>query len=203
MNYYRMLKLLVKLNIFGLLLDISGGEILRLALYTRYTIVARRASKGILHTKIGLGVKKQWNDVLWLVQSSDHAHVSCDTMWLVQSSHAHVSRCVKQKCSWGVIGEECLRKREECHYKRYRQYYCIQDTLSSRAALVQPLGRVRRASKGILHTRIHDTLVYKTWNHIFVRAWPGGRVHARAKVSCIQKILYRPVRDWPSGCIGL
>ena len=34
---------------------------------------------------------------------------------------------------------------------------CIQDTLSSRAALglpaaVQPLGRVRRASKGILHT---------------------------------------------------
>ena len=34
---------------------------------------------------------------------------------------------------------------------------CIQDTLSSRAALgltaVQPLGRVRRASKGILHTR--------------------------------------------------
>ena len=37
---------------------------------------------------------------------------------------------------------------------------CIQDTLSSRAALglpaVQPLGRVRRASKGILHTSILD-----------------------------------------------
>ena len=33
---------------------------------------------------------------------------------------------------------------------------CIQDTLSSRAALglpCRPLGRVRRASKGILHTR--------------------------------------------------
>ena len=34
--------------------------------------------------------------------------------------------------------------------------HCIQDTLSSRAALglpaVQPLGRVRRASKGVLHT---------------------------------------------------
>ena len=30
--------------------------------------------------------------------------------------------------------------------------YCIQDTLSSRAALGMPLGRVRRASKGILHT---------------------------------------------------
>ena len=29
----------------------------------------------------------------------------------------------------------------------------IQDTLSSRAALGLPLGRVRRASKGILHTR--------------------------------------------------
>ena len=29
---------------------------------------------------------------------------------------------------------------------------CIQDTLSSRAALGLPLGRVRRASKGILHT---------------------------------------------------
>ena len=37
---------------------------------------------------------------------------------------------------------------------------CIQDTLSSRAALglpaVQPLGRVRRASKGILHTRFKE-----------------------------------------------
>ena len=37
--------------------------------------------------------------------------------------------------------------------------HCIQDTLSSRAALglpaaVQPLGRVRRASKGILHTSL-------------------------------------------------
>ena len=49
----------------------------------------------------------------------------------------------------------------------------------------QPLGRVRRASKGILHTRV-----------------------ARAKVSCIQvnwitinilyKIPYRRVRAWPS-----
>ena len=29
---------------------------------------------------------------------------------------------------------------------------CIQDTLSSRAALGLPLGRVRRASKGVLHT---------------------------------------------------
>ena len=29
---------------------------------------------------------------------------------------------------------------------------CIQDTLSSRAVLGLPLGRVRRASKGILHT---------------------------------------------------
>ena len=39
-----------------------------------------------------------------------------------------------------------------------RAVCCIQDTLSSRAALglpaaVQPLGRVRRASKGILHTK--------------------------------------------------
>ena len=44
-----------------------------------------------------------------------------------------------QNSSWGVI------------------FSCIQDTLSSRAALglpaVQPLGRVRRASKDILHTR--------------------------------------------------
>ena len=29
---------------------------------------------------------------------------------------------------------------------------CIQDTLSSRAALGLPLGRVRRAIKGIVHT---------------------------------------------------
>ena len=39
---------------------------------------------------------------------------------------------------------------------RIRSLICIQDTLSSRAALglpaVQSLGRVRRASKGILHT---------------------------------------------------
>ena len=38
----------------------------------------------------------------------------------------------------------------------YVIHFCIQDTLSPRAALglpaVQPLGRVRRASKGILHT---------------------------------------------------
>ena len=32
------------------------------------------------------------------------------------------------------------------------QHFCIQDTLSSRAALGLPLGRVRCASKGILHT---------------------------------------------------
>ena len=32
--------------------------------------------------------------------------------------------------------------------------FCIQDTLSSRAALGLPLGRVRRASKGILHTNM-------------------------------------------------
>ena len=37
-------------------------------------------------------------------------------------------------------------------------HICIQDTLSSRAALglpaVQPLGQVRRASKGILYTTV-------------------------------------------------
>ena len=84
-------------------------------------------------------------------------------------------------------------------------YCCIQDTLSSRAKLGLPaLGRLRRASKGILHT-----------NHIVARAWlvlvykiPYRRaprlacrvrranksilhtrlvrVRARAKLSCIQ-----------------
>ena len=45
--------------------------------------------------------------------------------------------------------------RTSCYAKR-----CMQDTLSSCArrawptGLVQPLGRVRRASKGILHTRL-------------------------------------------------
>ena len=45
------------------------------------------------------------------------------------------------------------------HYKsawdciQHSNTYCIQDTLSSRATLgLPPLGRVRRASKGILHT---------------------------------------------------
>ena len=45
---------------------------------------------------------------------------------------------------------------------------CIQDTLSSRAALglpaVQPLGRVRRASKGILHTIFAHYLSGKHFN---------------------------------------
>ena len=46
----------------------------------------------------------------------------------------------------------------------YLFYVCIQDTLTSHAALglpaVQSLGRVRRASKGILHTRfmlVHES----------------------------------------------
>ena len=37
---------------------------------------------------------------------------------------------------------------------------CIQDTLSSRAALGLPLGRVRRASKGILHTLLHVACLF-------------------------------------------
>ena len=50
--------------------------------------------------------------------------------------------------------KQILFKRSRCTNPFHR---CIQDTLSSRAALglpaaVQPLGRVRRASKGILHT---------------------------------------------------
>ena len=38
---------------------------------------------------------------------------------------------------------------------------CLQDTLSSRAALglpAKPLGRVRRASKGILHTNLEHKI---------------------------------------------
>ena len=41
---------------------------------------------------------------------------------------------------------------------------CVQDTLSSRAVLglpaVQPLGRVRRASKGILHSNLVSAQFY-------------------------------------------
>ena len=42
------------------------------------------------------------------------------------------------------------------------KHHCIQDTLSSRAALGLPLGRVRRASKGILHTR--NIIVAPVWD---------------------------------------
>ena len=46
---------------------------------------------------------------------------------------------------------------------------CIQDTLSSRAALGLPLGRVHRASKGILHTRLQLKCSRPTgyWKGIF------------------------------------
>ena len=93
---------------------------------------------------------------------------------------------------------------------------CIQDTLSSRAALGLPLGRVRRASKDILHTSnslphyqisllcdfrtndlslflatdmgiaISEFLVVYKIPYRLARAWPSGRVRARAKVYCIQ-----------------
>ena len=57
---------------------------------------------------------------------------------------------------------------------KFERIYCIQDTLSSRAALglpaagfVQPLGRVRRASKGILHTN-EFTAMRAIWGVCFL-----------------------------------
>ena len=48
---------------------------------------------------------------------------------------------------------------------------CIQDILSSRAALglpVQPLGRVRRASEGILHTTWDQVMLVQLAAQFFV-----------------------------------
>ena len=75
---------------------------------------------------------------------------------------------------------------------------CIQVALSSRAALGllaafdQPLGRVRHASKGILHTNAKRALWLYTRYPILALALgltaALGRVRARAKVSCIQAL---------------
>ena len=47
---------------------------------------------------------------------------------------------------------------------------CIQDTLSSRrVARTQPLGRVRRASKGILHTKDQHTQDISRFHLVFPR----------------------------------
>ena len=56
---------------------------------------------------------------------------------------------------------------------------CIQDTLSSRAALGLPLGRVRRASKGILHTTYRRAL-----------AWPSARA-SKGILHTTEKLSYR------------
>ena len=53
-------------------------------------------------------------------------------------------------CSRDALGRQAKRARDD--RVSCIQDICIQDTLSSRAALGLPLGRVRRASKGILHT---------------------------------------------------
>ena len=66
--------------------------------------------------------------------------------------------------------------------------YCIQDTLLSRAALglpaVQPLGRVRRASKGILHTKIYRKVQSKLYM-------------IKTTIVVVYKIPYRRARAWP------
>ena len=52
----------------------------------------------------------------------------------------------------GLAATECAREQNYIACIQNTRSSCIQDTLSSRAALGLPLGRVRRASKGILHT---------------------------------------------------
>ena len=49
---------------------------------------------------------------------------------------------------------------EQGRYIHHMSGYCIQDTLSSRALGLAALGRVLRASKGILHTRADRTGIY-------------------------------------------
>ena len=76
----------------------------------------------------------------------------------------------------------------------YTRYPIVARRAWPTGCIVQPLGRVRRASKGILHTScIQYTLSLR-------RAWPTGcfvqplgRVRARAKVSCIQA--YKALTD--------
>ena len=48
-------------------------------------------------------------------------------------------------------------------------------------AKVQPLGRVRRASKGILHTKL-DVILYII-KPVVVRAWPGLAIKSSARAS--------------------
>ena len=64
------------------------------------------------------------------------------------------------------------------------QEICIQDTLSLRTALglpaVQPLDRVRRASKGILHTNKKFSLLFlntrfRSVKYIDIRSFPAAK----------------------------
>ena len=91
----------------------------------------RRASKGILHTT-------------WIHACHTSGRQVLKTTIIYLLFREQYSSCKNQEEAQTSEGIQQTLRRPVKH--------CIQYTLSSRAALGLPLGRVRRASKGILHT---------------------------------------------------